>query len=64
MVERNKKLNYFYVEVNRNVYMGFYAPKSANRILFLDMVGTFFTFKRVIAKCRSPLTINLDFKKI
>ena len=64
MVERNKKLNYFYVEVNRNLYMGFYAPKSADRILFLDMVGTFFAFKRVIAKCRSPPTINLDFKKI
>ena len=32
--------------------------------LVLDFFGSFFAFKRVIPKCRSPPTINLDFKKI
>ena len=46
------------------VVVGLYALKSADRILFLDMVGTFFVFKRIIPKCRSPPTINLDFKNL
>ena len=50
--------------LNNIVAMGLFALKSANRILFIDMVGTFFAFKRVIPKCRSPPTINLDFKEI
>lgn len=58
------KINYLNKNRKKDVYVEVYALKSANRILFLDMVGTFFAFKRVIAKCRSPPTINLDFKKI
>jgi len=50
--------------LNIFVYMGAFALKSANRIFVMDMVGTFFAFKRIIPKCRSPPTINLDFKKI
>ena len=46
------------------VVVGLYALKSADRILFLDMVGTFFVFKKIIPKCRSPPTINLDFKNL
>lgn len=52
------------LKINNFVYKGFFALKSANRILFLDMVGTFFAFNKVINRCRSPPTINLDFKKI
>ena len=46
------------------IVMGVYALKRANRILFLDMVGSFFAFKSIIPKCRSPPTINLDFKNL
>lgn len=49
--------------LNIFVYMGAFALKSANRIFVMDMVGTFFAFKRIIPKCRSPPTIKLDFKK-
>lgn len=48
------KINYLNKKRKKDVYVEVYALKSANRILFLDMVGTFFAFKRVIAKCRSP----------
>jgi len=59
-----KKTTLSYINfLNNFVVMGLYALKRANRILFLDMVGSFFAFKRVIPKCRSPPTINLDFKK-
>ena len=46
------------------IVMGVYALKRANRILILDMVGSFFAFKKIIPKCRSPPTINLDFKNL
>jgi len=59
-----KKTTLSYINfLNNFVVMGLYALKRANRILFLDMVGSFFAFKRVIPKCRSPPTINLDFVK-
>ena len=63
MIVKKTTLSYK-IFLNNFVNVGLYALKSANRILFLDMVGTFFAFKRVIPKCRSPPTINLDFKKI
>ena len=60
-----KKDNIIYINfLNNFVVMGLYALKRANRILFLDMVGSFFEIKRVIPQYRSPPTINLDFKKI
>ena len=62
MIVRKTTLSYINF-LNNFVFVGVYALKSANRILFIDMVGTFFAFKRVIPKCRSPPTINLDFKK-
>lgn len=58
------KINYLNKKRKKDVYVEVYALKSANRILFLDMVGTFFVFKTIKAKSRSPPTINLDFKKI
>ena len=50
--------------LNNFIVMGVYALKRANRILFIDMVGSFFAVKRIIPKCRSPPTINLDFKNL
>ena len=62
MIVKESTLSYIFYLINF-IVVGGYALKSANRILFIDMVGTFFAFKRVIPKCRSPPTINLDFKK-
>ena len=63
MIVRKTTLSYINF-LNNFVLVGVYALKSANRILFIDMVGTFFAFKRGISKCRSPPTINLDFKNL
>lgn len=62
MIVNLTTLSYEFI-LNGFVNEGVYALKSANRILFLDMVGTFFVFEKVIPKCRSPPTINLDFEK-
>ena len=60
-----KKTTLSYINfLNNFIVMGVYALKRANRILILDMVGSFFAFKRIIPKCRSPPTINLDFKNL
>jgi len=60
-----KKTTLSYINfLNIFVNMGLYALKSANHIMFFGMVGTFFVFKKGINRCRSPPTINLDFKKI
>ena len=45
------------------IYNGFVTLKSADYILFLDMIGIFFVFKSVVIRCRGPPSINLDFKK-
>lgn len=50
--------------ISNNIFMGLRALKSANRILFLDMVGTFLIFKSVILRNRGPPNINLNFKNL
>jgi len=60
-----EKTTLSYINFLKNfIVMGVYALKRANRILILDMVGSFFAFKKIIPKCRSPPTINLDFKNL
>ena len=63
MIVRKTTLSYINF-LDNFIVMGVYALKRANRILFLDMVGSFFAFKSIIPKCRSPPTINLDFKNL
>jgi len=63
MIVEKTTLSYI-IFLNNFIVMGVYALKRANRILILDMVGSFFAFKRIIPKCRSPPTINLDFKNL
>ena len=59
-----KKTTLSYINfLNNYVVVELYALKSADRISLLDMVGTFFVFKKIIPRGRSPPTINLDFKK-
>ena len=48
--------------LNNIVAMGLFALKSANRILLIDMVGTFFAFKELICTIRGPPNINLNLK--
>jgi len=50
--------------LNNFVVMGLYALKSANRISLLDMVGTFFVFKKIFYRSRGPPNINLNFKNL
>ena len=50
--------------LNNIVAMGLFALKSANRILLIDMVGTFFAFKGLIYRNRGPPNINLNFKSL
>jgi len=60
-----KKTTLSYINfLNNFVVVGLRALKSANRILFLDMVGTFFVFKNVIFRNRGPPNINLNFKDL
>ena len=60
-----KKTTLSYINfLNNFVIVGLYALKSANRILLLDMVGTFFVFKGVIFRNRGPPNINLNFKNL
>ena len=61
MVVNKSTLSYKLILLDNFVYVGLFALKSANRVLFLDTVGTFFVFKSVMQRCRSPPTINLDF---
>ena len=63
MVVNKSTLSYKLI-LDNFVYVGLFALKSASRVLFLDTVGTFFVFKSVMHRGRSPPTINLDFKKI
>jgi len=44
----------FELKILNSMYGGFFTFKSADCILFLDMIGTFFVFKKVITRCRSP----------
>ena len=50
--------------LNNIVAMGLFALKSANRILLIDMVGTFFAFKELIYTIRGPPNINLNLKSL
>ena len=60
-----KKTTLSYINfLNNFVVVGLYALKSADRISLLDMVGTFFVFKKVIFKNRGPPNINLNFKNL
>jgi len=59
-----KKTTLSYINfLNNFVVMGLYALKSADRILLLGTVGTFFVFKKVTLRNRGPPNINLNFKK-
>lgn len=60
MVVNKSTLSYKLI-LDNFVYVGLFALKSANRVLFLDTIGTFFAFKSVMQRGRSPPTINLDF---
>ena len=60
-----KKTTLSYINfLNNFVVVGLYALKSADRISLLDMVGTFFVFKRAILRNRGPPDINLKFKNL
>lgn len=60
-----KKTTLSYINfLNNFVVVGLYALKSADRISLLDMVGTFFVFKRALFRNRGPPIINLNFKDL
>lgn len=63
MIVRKTTLSYVNF-LNNFPTKGLHALKSANRILLLDMVGTFFVFKREIFRNRGPPNINLNFKNL
>ena len=63
MIVKESTLSYIFDLINF-VVMGVYALKSANRILLIDMVGTFFAFKGLIYRNRGPPNINLNLKSL
>ena len=63
MIVKEPTLFYIFY-LNKFIVVGVYALKSANRILFIDMVGTFFAFKELIYTIRGPPNINLNLKKL
>ena len=63
MIVKESTLSYIFDLINF-VVMGVYALKSANRIFFIDMVGTFFAFKGLIYTIRGPPNINLNLKSL
>lgn len=62
MIDNFIIINYKY-KISKIIYMGIYALKSVDYIFNLDVIDTFFVFKRCVYRCRSPPTINLIFLK-
>ena len=63
MIVNESTLSYIFY-LNNFIVVGVYALKSANRILLIDMVGTFFAFKELICTIRGPPNINLNLKSL